>query len=336
MNKIEQRIYEIIGEASMCWSETQKGIFDSTKAKELAEEIMTHIKYPIKEEKCYSCGGKGTYSQIHGIHGAEDFGGDGYENKPSIHNYPCKACNGTGLKPNDHIRQSPKMVTPEEKKKLCPLCNDFRHSNKQGVCRLHEDLQEMESSTPKGSWHEREREDIETMVRDFCSVVPKSKSEVRSRLNILTSQAEERIRLEKLPEHSQAVNAVYESGKQAGAREAIEVYGEYVKFLENHINGNAVYLSSHGIHATPGDIQKGKELRIKIGKLRIENEEYNTMESGKEMNQLEKAKQAGAREAIESLERWGRSRMKNYEQSELSGKIEHMKASLPSDNKDTK
>lgn len=44
------RIYEIIGEASMCWSEIPKGVFDSQKAKELAEEIMCHIENPITEE----------------------------------------------------------------------------------------------------------------------------------------------------------------------------------------------------------------------------------------------------------------------------------------------
>ena len=49
-------------------------------------------------EKCYSCGGKGTYSQIHGEEGFEDFGGERYVKAPSIHNYPCKMCNGTGLK----------------------------------------------------------------------------------------------------------------------------------------------------------------------------------------------------------------------------------------------
>lgn len=52
----------------------------------------------MTQEKCYSCGGKGTYSQMHGIHGAEDFGADGFDLPPGIHNYPCKACDGTGLK----------------------------------------------------------------------------------------------------------------------------------------------------------------------------------------------------------------------------------------------
>jgi len=44
---VRQRIGEIIGEASMCWSETPKGVFKSEKAKELVEEIMTHIQYPL-------------------------------------------------------------------------------------------------------------------------------------------------------------------------------------------------------------------------------------------------------------------------------------------------
>jgi len=49
MKTLEQRIAEIIGEASMCWSETPTGVFNSEKAKELVEEIMCHIKYPIIE-----------------------------------------------------------------------------------------------------------------------------------------------------------------------------------------------------------------------------------------------------------------------------------------------
>ena len=60
----------------------------------------THSPTPtVSEEKCYSCGGKGTYSQIHGLHGAEDFGGDGFDTVPKIYKHLCTACNGTGLKP---------------------------------------------------------------------------------------------------------------------------------------------------------------------------------------------------------------------------------------------
>lgn len=43
-----QRIGEIIGEASMCWSETPKGVFNSDRASELVDEVMTHIQYPLE------------------------------------------------------------------------------------------------------------------------------------------------------------------------------------------------------------------------------------------------------------------------------------------------
>lgn len=46
-----ERIDQIIGEASMLWSETPKGVFQSVKAKELVDEIMTHIMYPIVHPK---------------------------------------------------------------------------------------------------------------------------------------------------------------------------------------------------------------------------------------------------------------------------------------------
>lgn len=42
-----ERIGQIIGEASMCWSETPTGIFDSQKASELLDEVMAHIEYPL-------------------------------------------------------------------------------------------------------------------------------------------------------------------------------------------------------------------------------------------------------------------------------------------------
>lgn len=54
-----------------------------------------------QEERCYSCNGKGTYSQMHGIHGAWDFRKEeGFSENPNIHTYPCSACNGTGKKIN--------------------------------------------------------------------------------------------------------------------------------------------------------------------------------------------------------------------------------------------
>lgn len=39
-------IYQGLGEASMCWSETPKGIFDSLKAKEIGERIEELFKDP--------------------------------------------------------------------------------------------------------------------------------------------------------------------------------------------------------------------------------------------------------------------------------------------------
>ena len=44
---IRQRVGEIIGEASMCWSETPKGVFNSDKAIKLVDEIMAHIEHPL-------------------------------------------------------------------------------------------------------------------------------------------------------------------------------------------------------------------------------------------------------------------------------------------------
>ena len=45
--RTRERIAQIIGEASMLWSEVPKGVFDSTRALELVDEVMTHIEYPI-------------------------------------------------------------------------------------------------------------------------------------------------------------------------------------------------------------------------------------------------------------------------------------------------
>lgn len=43
MKSIDEAIYQAIGEASMCWSETPKGIFDSTKAKQIADDLITKL-----------------------------------------------------------------------------------------------------------------------------------------------------------------------------------------------------------------------------------------------------------------------------------------------------
>lgn len=41
---------------------------------------------------------------------------------------------------------------------------------------------------------------------------------------------------------------------------------------------------------------------------------------------------AGKKKTIDSFERWGKSRMKNYEESELMGKVETLKATLTNPN----
>lgn len=40
MSDIRNTIFKNIGAASMCWSEVPKGIFNSTRAEELANEIF--------------------------------------------------------------------------------------------------------------------------------------------------------------------------------------------------------------------------------------------------------------------------------------------------------
>lgn len=39
MNDFQKKIYEAIGEASMCWKETLKGVFDDVKAKAIGDEL---------------------------------------------------------------------------------------------------------------------------------------------------------------------------------------------------------------------------------------------------------------------------------------------------------
>lgn len=44
IDDIKTKVFEGLGEASMCWSETPKGIFDSTHAKKVGDEIMAAIE----------------------------------------------------------------------------------------------------------------------------------------------------------------------------------------------------------------------------------------------------------------------------------------------------
>ncbi len=40
MIDIREQVFMAVGEASMCWSETPKGVFDSTRASQIAERIL--------------------------------------------------------------------------------------------------------------------------------------------------------------------------------------------------------------------------------------------------------------------------------------------------------
>lgn len=41
--KLKSNIFEALGSASMCWSETPKGVFESTRAKEIGDKLVALI-----------------------------------------------------------------------------------------------------------------------------------------------------------------------------------------------------------------------------------------------------------------------------------------------------
>lgn len=43
MEDLRTKIYEAIGAASMCWSETPSGVFEDSKAKEIAEKLVVEM-----------------------------------------------------------------------------------------------------------------------------------------------------------------------------------------------------------------------------------------------------------------------------------------------------
>ena len=43
---VEEPFYQALGAASMCWSETPKGIFDSTRAKEIGDKLLELLGHP--------------------------------------------------------------------------------------------------------------------------------------------------------------------------------------------------------------------------------------------------------------------------------------------------
>ena len=43
---VESAVFQALGAASMCWSETPKGIFDSTRAKEIGDKLLELLGHP--------------------------------------------------------------------------------------------------------------------------------------------------------------------------------------------------------------------------------------------------------------------------------------------------
>jgi hypothetical protein len=48
-DKIKEQVYMAIGEASMCWSETPNGVFNSTRASQIAERILNMMPLELNK-----------------------------------------------------------------------------------------------------------------------------------------------------------------------------------------------------------------------------------------------------------------------------------------------
>ncbi|MCK5017527.1 MAG: hypothetical protein KAS32_10710 [Candidatus Peribacteraceae bacterium] len=49
LNDWEELVMTAIGEASMCWSETPKGTFNSSRAKKIGEKLLAELKIKGRE-----------------------------------------------------------------------------------------------------------------------------------------------------------------------------------------------------------------------------------------------------------------------------------------------
>lgn len=50
IEKLKEIIFMNLGAASMCWSETPKGVFNSTKAEKLGHEILEAMACYLEDE----------------------------------------------------------------------------------------------------------------------------------------------------------------------------------------------------------------------------------------------------------------------------------------------
>lgn len=44
MKNLYKKVYQAIGEASMCWSKTPTGIFEATRAKQIGDQLIKDFK----------------------------------------------------------------------------------------------------------------------------------------------------------------------------------------------------------------------------------------------------------------------------------------------------
>lgn len=49
LNNWEELVMQAVGEASMCWSETPKGVFDSNKAKQVGQKLLEDLRKKKEE-----------------------------------------------------------------------------------------------------------------------------------------------------------------------------------------------------------------------------------------------------------------------------------------------
>jgi hypothetical protein len=49
MEQLQALIYQAIGQASMCWSERPKGVFDCAEADKIAQELFVAIQEQTRE-----------------------------------------------------------------------------------------------------------------------------------------------------------------------------------------------------------------------------------------------------------------------------------------------
>ena len=49
MEEAKQKVFESLGQASMCWTETPKGVFKSEEAERIGEELLDFLSHAIDQ-----------------------------------------------------------------------------------------------------------------------------------------------------------------------------------------------------------------------------------------------------------------------------------------------